>query len=156
MFKCAIVHENNVTINKKTGLIFFVKYDLDISVISPMKSLDLIKMTHDTRTDLIIHIQRKALRSICYSTSVLNRLHTEISFSCMIVTDVTDWFGAIPMQLCLCYSYWWSTNIWRGLVTFRHHQPTVQHTQPFTPRVKKKKKNMTISAFQTTEYTQSK
>lgn len=28
----------------------------------------------------------------------------------------------------LCYSYWWSTNIWRGLMTLSQHQSTEQHT----------------------------
>lgn len=53
-----------------------IKYDLDISLrFSLIKSFNLIKMTQ-----LVVIIQQKALRWICYSTSVLNRLHTDIVF----------------------------------------------------------------------------
>lgn len=118
----AVIHENCHT-EQKTGFslckIYMIKYDLDISLqFSLMKSFDLIKMTHNT-----VIIQQKARRWICYSTSVLIRLHTDILFSCMIVMDMRTcnsliWcYSYAVMFDILCYSYWWSTNIWRGLMT---------------------------------------
>lgn len=117
-----------VTLNKKGFslckiYIYMIKYDLDISSTS-------LKW-HTTQ---VVIIQQKAIGWICYSTNVPNMLHTDTLFPCMIVTDMRTcnsliWcYSYVVMFDILCYSYWWSTNIWRGLMTLSQHQPTEQHT----------------------------
>lgn len=114
--------------------------------------------------EIIGHINRLDYPAKGIKINLLFHMCTEQvthTFSCMIAIDMRTcnsliWcYSYAVMFYTLCYSYWWSINIQWGLMASSHHQPTEQHTQPFTQAQRHthahtSKKNMTISAFQTT------
>lgn len=134
------------------------KYDLDSSLSFHLWNHWTFLKWHNTnrldypakgiKINLLFHMCTEQVTHRCKIVRIMRTCNSLIwCYSYAVMFDI------------LCYSYWWSTNIWWGLVASSHHQPTEQHTVFHTSsktHTHTSKKNMTISAFQTTEYMQSK
>lgn len=101
------------------------KYDLDSSLSFHFWNHWTFLKWHINRLDYPAKgIKINLLFHMCYTHT-----HTRMIVRIMRTCNSLIWcYSYAVMFDILCYSYWWSTNIWWGLVASSHHQPTEQHS----------------------------